>query len=575
MKTGFGFSFNRLTVKFLIPLILIFLVLLGTYTYIQVRNYSHEEKGEFFLRFDQSLQLIANTSTGFLWNFNYDELEVNMGHFFVNRELYRITIVDDLGETVIDLIQGEKKGGELLTGNEDIYYQDVYLGQVEIALTSYYYEKRVRVLRNQLLILSLIIFIVLIAVIWMSSKLLITHPIQRLSDILQQFAWGDFQAIPPSLIPVSLKERKDELGVLAQAFDRMSEKLRSMIVDLEHQQEKLQEISYRDILTGLYNRTFLEEEMERLDTIRQLPISIIMADINGLKLVNDTYGHEKGDELLIKTAEILRRSIRSEDLVARWAGDEFVILLPNTTLEEARIIFERIQAHCKEEKDSIPVSLGLGMAVKTHMGQDINGVLHDADEQMYENKLKEGRAAKRNLIAGLLDTLESKSHETQEHIHSLETLALKMGEKLELSHYDLQKISLLSTLHDIGKITIPQEILEKPYPLTEEEWEIMQGHPEKGCHIATATKEFSIVAQEILHHHERWDGGGYPRGLQGDAIPLLSRIFAVVDAYVVMINGRPYKEPMGKEESLQELRQGASGQFDPQLVDLFLELLGS
>lgn len=569
----FRFYFNRLSIKFLIPLILVFLILLGTYTFFLVKNFSQEEEREFIIRFQQSLQLIANTSAGFLWNFNYRELEENMWYFFVNRELYSIYIVDDLGEPVIDLAREEGVRESLLQDRQEIFYDHLYLGYVEVAFTSHYYRSRVSTLLNHLLILSFIIFGVLISVIWFTSKLVITDPVSQLSSKLQQFTKGDFQTVPPSLIPVSITGREDELGVLARAFHKMSEKIRSMIRDLEQQKEKLQEISYQDNLTGLYNRTFLEEEIKRLDTIRQLPISLIMADINGLKLVNDTYGHEKGDELLVKTAAILRSSVRQEDLVARWAGDEFVILLPNTPEDKARIIFHRIEAQCQKCEGPITVSLGIGMAVKTHIGQDIYEVLNEADDLMYQNKLTTSQNAKKNLIKGLLGVLESKGHETEEHARRMEELALKIGEKLDLSHYDIQKLSLLATLHDIGKTTIAEEILTKPGQLTAEEWEIMKGHSEKGYHIASTTKEYALIAEEIYHHHEWWDGTGYPKGLKKEKIPLLARIIALVDAYDVMIHGQPYREALSREEAAEELTACAGTQFDPQLVDILLEIV--
>ena len=572
-RKGGALSFNRLSYKFLIPLSIVFLIVLGSYTVYLVNDFYQEQERIFVESFEQYLQVISSVSAGYLWNYNFDELEENLEYFFVNQELYQLTVVDDRGEVVVSLERDELNNGGLMKDTEDIYYDDLYLGELEMAFTDHYYHARVNELRNQLLILSIIIFGSLFAVIWYTSKRFITDPVHKLSDKLQQFAAGNFDNIPPSLIPDSIIARKDELGILGRAFDRMSHKLRKMINDLEDQQKKLKEISYHDILTGLYNRTFLEEEINRLDTARQLPISIIMADINGLKLINDTYGHEKGDELLVKTSEILTSSIRSEDLVARWAGDEFVILLPQTSKEEAGKVYNRIKTQCKECNAPYPISLGMGMAVKTSIEQDIYEVLNEADDKMYQNKLTESRSAKSNLVSSLLSTLEAKSHETTEHANRIEKLAIKMGEQLGLSDYDLHKISLLSTLHDIGKTTVPQKILIKPGKLTEEEWEIIKKHPERGYSIATSTKEFAIVAEEILYHHEHWDGSGYPDGLEGEEIPLLSRIISIVDSYDVMTNGRPYQEAISREEALEELRCCAGSQFDPELVRLFMQVV--
>lgn len=572
-------TINRLSFKFLIPLIVLFIMILGTYTIYVVTTYYQEEEKEFEEHFHQTLQVISNTSAGYLWNFNFKELEENLEYFFVNQELCSIMILDDIGEIIIDLKRESRedsrgsRDGEILEGQKDIYYNDLFLGEASISFTTYYYHSRVLGLRNQLFTLSIIIFGVLISVIWYSSKILITDPIYQLSDKLRQFAAGDFNTIPQSLIPHSIMEKRDELGILAQGFHQMNTKLRSMIEDLEDQKQKLREISYHDILTGLYNRTFLEEEIQRLDTPRQLPISLIMADINGLKLINDTYGHEKGDELLCATATILTNSVRQEDLVARWAGDEFIILLPQTAEEEAGKVYERIKRACNDHRGPIPVSLGMGLAVKREMEEDIYVVLNKADDRMYHNKLSESRSAKSSMIRGLLRTLEAETYENKEHALCIENLALKVGERLGLPDYDLHKLSLLSTLHDIGKTTIPLEILTKPSKLTEEEWKLIKGHPEKGYHIATATKEFASIAEEILYHHERWDGKGYPKGLQGEDIPLLSRIISIVDAYEVMTRGRPYKEAMTEEEAMEELLGCAGSQFDPKLVEIFIDAL--
>jgi diguanylate cyclase (GGDEF)-like protein len=339
-------------------------------------------------------------------------------------------------------------------------------------------------------------------------------------------------------------------------------------------EEQVRYQSFRDGLTGLYNRIYLEKEMERLDTGRQLPIGIIMADLNGLKLANDTFGHDVGDEMLKQTAEILRSSCRSEDIIARWGGDEFVIFLPQTTEEDAKAICNRIDEKCKDTFiKGIPLSLAVGTAIKNRITMDLAEVLKEAEANMYEHKLAESQLAKSAGLKIMLKNLEAKSYETDTHYAVMQNIALRIGKNIGLSQSKLSKLKTLISLHDIGEINISEEILTKKGPLTEEEWEIMKKHPETGYRIVRVTEEFAQVAEDILSHHEHWDGSGYPQGSKGKEIPLLARITAIADAYEVMSAGRAYKTAMSKREVTTEFKRCAGSQFDPELIEIFLSLL--
>ncbi len=333
-------------------------------------------------------------------------------------------------------------------------------------------------------------------------------------------------------------------------------------------------MSFHDTLTNLYNRAFLEEEYKRLDVKRQMPTCLIIADLNGLKLINDSFGFRKGDLALKKAAEILQKSCRREDIISRWGGDEFVILLPKTREDQVASLCSRIKKNClATENEEFPISLSLGVAVKEKPGEGIHGLFQKAENRMLENKLLENRSVKSHILKALLKTLAEKSSETEGHALRMQKMAYIIGEKMGLSQSDLDRLSLLAILHDLGKTIISEEILEKPGPLTPKEGKKIQQHPVTGFRIASATEEFMHIASLILYHHEWWNGSGYPSGLAGEEIPLLSRIISMVDAYDVMTTGRPYKKKMSGKAATTELKRCAGTQFDPELVGNFEEVL--
>lgn len=344
------------------------------------------------------------------------------------------------------------------------------------------------------------------------------------------------------------------------------------ITERKDAEEKMRYLSFHDQLTGLYNRTWFDEELHRLDKARQLPLTIVMADLNGLKLINDTYGHAVGDSFLRYSADILRHACLGADILARWGGDEFVILLPQTSYAKARLVADGIALSFQETQfEGMPVSVALGVASKEEMETDLSTVLQEAEDRMYKQKLTESRSHKSAVLNALRNTLQEKSYETDTHAGNMQESAHYLGGRLGLSRDELSRLDLVIRLHDIGKINMPAELLRKDSALTEEEWELMRQHPEIGYRIARATDEVAHVAKEILSHHERWDGKGYPRGLAGVDIPLLARITTLVDACEVMWNGRPYKIAMTPAEIRTELQRCAGTQFDPELVALLLD----
>ncbi len=335
-------------------------------------------------------------------------------------------------------------------------------------------------------------------------------------------------------------------------------------------------MSFHDSLTTLYNRAYFEEELKRLDTERQLPLSIIIGDINGLKLINDAFGHKEGDEMLKSCGNVLKNCCRAEDIVARWGGDEFSILLPRTDEEGLSEIVSRIRKKSSRTSGGkIPLSIAIGASTKSKSHQDFAKVIKKAEDDMYRHKLIEAKSIISSIISSLEKTLFEKSIKTEKHTARIKEMALKLGKSIKLSQNEIDELSLLATIHDIGKVAILDVILNKKQNLSKKEWDIIKRHPEIGYRIAVSSKQLSSIAEYILTVHEWWDGNGYPQGLKGEDIPVLSRIIAAVDAYEVMITGRPYKKAVSKGEAIAELEKCSGTQFDPRLVRKFIRILKS
>ncbi len=345
------------------------------------------------------------------------------------------------------------------------------------------------------------------------------------------------------------------------------------VTERKEAEEQIRYLSFHDKLTGLFNRAFFEEEIRRLDTERQVPLSILIADTNGLKLVNDAFGHHVGDDLLLNIAQLLRSACRREDIICRWGGDEFAVLLPKTSPASAKGLVQRIQEVCRRaEAEPIPLSVALGIATKEVYSQDIFSVVKKAETEMYGNKLQEAKHFRNSVIASLVQKLGEKGYETKGHAWRMQNMSVEIGTEMGLPELMMDDLILAVTLHDIGKIAVPEHILKKPGPLAPEEWELVKEHAERGYRIALTSMELAHIAPVILAHHEHWNGGGYPQGLKREKIPLLSRLLAVIEAYDVMIHASPYKDRVSPDEAIKELQHSAGTQFDPRVVETFVHL---
>jgi diguanylate cyclase (GGDEF)-like protein len=360
---------------------------------------------------------------------------------------------------------------------------------------------------------------------------------------------------------------KDEIYKLANAVNKMLSELNSA-------NEEILFLNYTDKLTGLRNRAYMEKVFDALDKTKGANYHIIMGDLNGLKLTNDALGHSEGDKLICLVGEILKDNCAHGDIISRWGGDEFVILVKNKNRAYVTDLLERIKGKCENETEfHFKMSIGWGSAGSYEESSGTEAIMSLAEKRMYRNKLMENKSARSAAINSLLRTLHEKHSETEEHTIRIKNLSVKLGKRIGLPKEKLDELELLSSLHDIGKIGIPEQILMKPSKLTDEEWAIMKTHSNIGYRIASSTPELAHIANNILAHHERYDGTGYPDKLKGEEIPLLSRIINIVDSFDVMSHKRIYKDAYDKEYIMEELKRCSGTQFDPYLVSEFIALL--
>jgi diguanylate cyclase (GGDEF)-like protein len=353
----------------------------------------------------------------------------------------------------------------------------------------------------------------------------------------------------------------------------------------------------RDPVTALLNHRSayqrIHVEIEQHARARK-PLAVILMDLDNFKLFNDTYGHPAGDEVLKRVAAILRRSCRDEDTVARYGADEFLLIMPETSLKQAVKCAERIQASLARERfrceNSAPLPLGFsyGIAVYPEDSLDVLELVSIADANLYHSKCQGGnqitaRGTNKtdssliyvkgfDLFRAMVHAIDNKDGYTRQHSEEVTQYSLEIARAMELGEEMLQTIQLAGILHDVGKIGVPDSVLRKPGKLTDEEYEVMQQHPVFGALIVGALPGMEQVVLGVRHHHERYDGRGYPDRLTGEEIPVIGRIMAVADAYSAMTTTRPYRKGLTERQALLEIERGLGTQFDPRIGALFIRI---
>ncbi len=388
--------------------------------------------------------------------------------------------------------------------------------------------------------------------------------------------------------------------------------------------DRLESLALKDALTEIYNFRYFRErlgaEFERAKRTLS-PISIMMMDIDYFKSINDSYGHQFGDKILKQVARFLKTELRANDVVARWGGEEFAIILPDTNRTDALAVGNKLNDlfHTRsfgDDSNAIKLKCSIGVAsypedplfsveelidageegiyrVKERGGDGIGLYGHDIGEKFLEKYSVEDRkrfidAVKRKLsfyavrsersileaVYSLAKSIELRDRRTREHCDRMVELAEKTARRIGMNEQEVDNVRRAAMLHDIGKIGIADAILLKAGKLTPEEYETVKKHPVIGADIVSVAGFLKDIVPLILCHHERWDGSGYPRGLKGEEIPLGARVLAVVDVYEAITSDRPYHKAISKEEAIKILLEGSGAQFDEKIVRVFIDNLG-
>jgi diguanylate cyclase (GGDEF)-like protein/PAS domain S-box-containing protein len=392
-------------------------------------------------------------------------------------------------------------------------------------------------------------------------KQILTHQISVFSQY-QQIIKPDGSAIWVNITvaPLNFDEEYSNPRLLCMLED---------VTDRRNAEEEILYLSYYDQLTGIYNRRFYAEELRRVDTERNLPITLVMADVNGLKLTNDAFGHHAGDKLLKHIADMIRKQCRADDIFARIGGDEFILLLPQTDSDQAAKLVERITAAIANEDDYYPVacSVSFGWDTKKEPAEDINKIYTSAEDRMYRRKLTESATMRNDTIKLILRMLAQKYPREEQHSKRVSKLCAEIAEALGMRSDSINELRLAGYMHNIGYIGLREELVNKAGSYTDAERFEMERHPEIAYQLLRSAGKYSAIANYILYHHERPDGRGYPSRAAAADIPVEARIIAVADAFDAMTNDRQYGKKMTASEALKEIKKNAGTQFDSEIAE--------
>lgn len=371
-----------------------------------------------------------------------------------------------------------------------------------------------------------------------------------------------------------------EMGQPVYNASGQLEALEGVVYDISEQKQREHQLlfmSEHDETTRLYNLMYFDKLCRRYNLEHTYPLSVVQCDIDGLRLINNAFGMDEGNALLVRIANLLACNCSENDTLARTGDDDFSLIMPNTSVEAAEAFIRKVTSAIdrENEREGSPyhVSLSFGYGTRLSPEEEVGVMLKNAYTSLHNQKILHVQSSHSATLSSIMTALHARSEETEEHAQRLLELTAKIGLELNLPQKSMAELALFAKLHDIGKIGISDAILNKPGPLTEAEWTFMRQHSEIGYRIALSLEDIAHVANDILSHHERWDGTGYPQGLRGKAIPLPARILGVANAYDAMTNDRVYRKALTHEAALSEILNQAGKQFDPSIVQVFASII--
>ena len=358
-------------------------------------------------------------------------------------------------------------------------------------------------------------------------------------------------------------------------FDNMK-LLFSIIFDATDRESAMKEIIYlsdHDYLTKVYNRKYFSEKYAKLDKMENYPLAVIVGDINGFKKITEENGFQIGDQVLTQFAAVLRKMIPPQGVLARISGDEFAIIIPRATESIVKTLTFQLEKEAIVETIKLvpdlcssTLSAAFGYGIQLCVGDPLDSIMSEAETFMYRRKYYNNTSKRSQIVDAIMRALFEKSEREQKHSLRVSNISVKIAQALKLDDDTVSRVRVAGALHDIGKIGISENTLNKEGPLDQSEWKIMKQHPLKSARILTGADEYSEIVPIVKSHHERFDGSGYPDGLKGENIPLESRIICIADAYDAMTVERPYRKPLNKNEAILELNRCAGTQFDPEMI---------
>ena len=377
------------------------------------------------------------------------------------------------------------------------------------------------------------------------------------------------------------KNRADELELANKELayqslekeDRANELIRVKQIMIE-QEVEIENLNYRSESNCLSNRRYFQDTLKKYDTEENLPLTILMGDLNGLAIIDDSLGHSFVNGIQTRMKAILMKVARKADFVICFSNGEFALILPQTSQDQAKFFLDKLRLMSEQEKEGpLNISVSCGSSTKTSVEIDINDVVNEVVEELDKDRKIVSQPFENHTIDLIMKMLFEKNNREMLHSSRVSEICEKIAIEMNFDPGVVERIRITGMLHDIGKIGIDERILNKIVRLDELEWAEIKKHTGIGYRILNASNDFSVHAQDVLEHHERFDGSGYPDGLKGDEISIVARIIAIADTYDAITSDRPYRKAVSRQAAITEIQRCAGAQFDPEIVKVFVALM--